>query len=205
VGVVGVEGVQAGGRQAVIPVRQRIVNGVGGAGPPGDCFKCCVASILELPYEAVPHFVAAEWLVDPGTGVEPRKTSWHVAINDWLMREGWELRYHDRTYYKNPAPKSVNGEDVPYWDYLEKHEYPPRRYDTFWIASVLSANFRNGTHAIVMHGNEVVFDPSPRQRRVPYVFVGEGVFVPTDAALLKPPAPPPVRTSWTPGPRTSPC
>jgi hypothetical protein len=39
----------------MIPVDQREVDA-----EVGDCLKCCVASILELPYETVPHFVKAD-------------------------------------------------------------------------------------------------------------------------------------------------
>ena len=31
----------------------------------GDCLKCCVASLLELPYEKVPNFVEGrDWLFE---------------------------------------------------------------------------------------------------------------------------------------------
>lgn len=33
-----------------------------------------------------------------------------------------------------------------------------------WIASVASRNFEGATHAIVMDGHQVLFDPSPRRR-----------------------------------------
>ena len=50
----------------MIRIQQRI-SGPGGGDESirGDCFKTCVASILELPYEQVPHFVAHEWLYRP--------------------------------------------------------------------------------------------------------------------------------------------
>jgi hypothetical protein len=37
-------------------IPQRIL-GNGHGGPYGDCFKCCVASILDREYEDVPNFV----------------------------------------------------------------------------------------------------------------------------------------------------
>lgn len=42
----------------MIPVEQRHLHVPGG--PLGDCLTACVASILELPYELVPHFVAED-------------------------------------------------------------------------------------------------------------------------------------------------
>lgn len=81
----------------MIPVQQRIIGSGTSSKPPGDCVKCCVASILELPYEAVPHFVAYEWLVVPRAtdGVasgQPEQVDYFTALNDWLRETGWALR-----------------------------------------------------------------------------------------------------------------
>jgi len=40
----------------VKPVQQRYHRGREIDGVPGDCFRACIASILELPLSAVPHF-----------------------------------------------------------------------------------------------------------------------------------------------------
>lgn len=34
----------------------------------------------------------------------------------------------------------------------------------YWIASVKSKNYKNGTHAIIMNGSHVYFDPSTKKR-----------------------------------------
>lgn len=170
----------------MIPVRQRIVAAGNSAQVPGDCFKCCIASVLELPYEEVPHFVAAEWQVDAGCGEGPQKRDCYTSLNDWLLRGGWPLVYVHRTYYVQPSPKGEPGKDVPYWDYLLKQSHPHQRFPGYWIASVLSSNFPNTTHAVVMLGSEVAHDPSPRTRRAPYVFVGDGFFLPRHVARCRP-------------------
>jgi hypothetical protein len=48
---------------------------------PGNCLSACVASILELPVEAVPHFIEKS---DPYEGI------WAERLDDWLA--GFGLR-----------------------------------------------------------------------------------------------------------------
>lgn len=43
------------------PVRQTIIGNVGQKTMPGNCLQACVASVLDLPLEAVPHFVGDDW------------------------------------------------------------------------------------------------------------------------------------------------
>lgn len=43
-----------------------------------DCFRACVASMLELPIEAVPHFI--------------EQPSWPHCVNEWFDSLGWPLR-----------------------------------------------------------------------------------------------------------------
>lgn len=65
----------------MIPIDQREVDA-----EVGDCFKCCVASILELPYEAVPHFVKADrWYGVP----------WFHAFWDFLRPMGLDSHCFD--------------------------------------------------------------------------------------------------------------
>ena len=60
----------------MIPVDQ-IYFGDGRDGTtPGDCFRCCVASIMELPRERVPHFLA---IGDPS-----EDDAWESAFIDFL-------------------------------------------------------------------------------------------------------------------------
>lgn len=63
----------------MIPVKQRITDHNPERGQYGDCFKCCVASILELPYEEVPNFFAYPG-DDPWKGL--------ADFQDWLSPRG---------------------------------------------------------------------------------------------------------------------
>lgn len=40
------------------PVDQTMFGDGSNGNPPGDCFRACIASLMELPIEGVPHFVA---------------------------------------------------------------------------------------------------------------------------------------------------
>lgn len=53
------------------PVMQTILPGEGAV---GDCFRACVASIMELPIESVPHFC--------------EKANWQEWLDEWLYQFG---------------------------------------------------------------------------------------------------------------------
>lgn len=163
----------------MIPVVQRICASGGASGqPPGDCVKCCVASVLELAYEVVPHFVACEVLI-PRLGSEPYAADWYTGLNYWLRTNGWALQARHTSYYKNPIPREYSAE-LELYEQLERPKLG--RHAGYWIASVVSENFEGSTHAVVMLDGEVAFDPSMLPRRTPYRFVGEMSFVATNPA-----------------------
>lgn len=167
----------------MIPVVQRIAasGGVNGR-PPGDCVKCCVASILEMAYEDVPHFVAGEWLVT--VAGSPERVCWISALDNWLCVTGWALRV-SRTNYHRPWPQDGSiASEFDLYDPLDR----PRIVTPgmgYWIATVISENFERGTHAVVMLDGDVVHDPAIQQRRTPYQFVGEMHFIATDPARCR--------------------
>lgn len=168
------------------PVLQRIVAAGGDGVLPGDCVKCCVASILELPYEDVPHFVAREVCNADGKPLE-----WDQGINHWLSERGYPLHYLIHRHCKTAAEVFEErerlgiqpGESMPAVSMYKASKFPDR-LKGYWIASVISENFEDSTHAVVMHEREVVFDPSTKPRRTPYEFIGWGAFVATDPARL---------------------
>ena len=64
----------------------------------GDCFRACIASILELPIEDVPHFVAIEH-------------DWWGETQRWLAKRGlfamWlPIRHPDEMHFCNPCEDS---------------------------------------------------------------------------------------------------
>ena len=84
----------------------------------GDCFRACVASMLELPNDDnLPN---------------PHGDAWLTEWLKWFGGIGLRLSWHHKSIWR----------------------------DGFWIASVQSKNFENTTHAIIMRGLHVFFDPS---------------------------------------------
>jgi hypothetical protein len=61
----------------------------------------------------------------------------------------WFLRWHR---FLSPMGLELNYEHKACWR------------NGYWIASVTSKNYTTCTHAIVMHGQEVFHDPSPKER-----------------------------------------
>ena len=68
------------------PVMQRIIDSKN-----GDCLKCCVASLLELPYEKVPNFV--------------EELDWNYAMQKFLKTYNMYPLYLQRT---DPLYQKVN-------------------------------------------------------------------------------------------------
>jgi hypothetical protein len=171
----------------MIPVVQRISASGGDSTLPGDCVKCCVASIFDLPYEAVPHFVAREV-----KGADGEPLNWDLGLNHWLRESGYPLYFKDWRNRKTGTEVRAErerlglkpGESMPANLMYRASEHPDE-CDGYWIASVISENFENSTHAIVMLDRRVAFDPSPHPRRTPYAFIGWGIFVATDPVLCR--------------------
>lgn len=171
----------------MIPVQQRIAaSGTDGV-VPGDSVKCCIASILELPYEDVPHFVNREVLDDAG-----KPLWWYEGVNTWLKRRGYPLWLKQWSNNRTAAEifelrkeRGLQpGEHHP--AILNCRARPiPDRIEGWWIASVISENFEDSTHAIVMLNDQVAFDPSLTPRRTPYEFIGGECFVAIDPAQVR--------------------
>lgn len=84
------------------PVKQDIfVNDP--QGRPGNCLQACIASILELKLEEVPHFVT---LPDD---------EWFAFLCNWLYDQGYEVEDFDSVWETDdfmlvvgPSPRSVS-------------------------------------------------------------------------------------------------
>lgn len=173
----------------MIPVMQTISASGWDSDLPGDCVRACYASILERTISEVPHFVAGEVLADDGS-----KTDWLSGVNLWLRRQGYLFRAEHRSYFKDvecqiawrrerdAAGIDSSTRDI-LWMYDARDQAP--YYPGHWIATVISENFPGATHAVVMQGNTVAHDPSPKPRRTPYKFVGETRFVVEDPATCR--------------------
>ncbi len=114
----------------MIPVNQSILHDPEN-GKNSDCHRACIASVLELPIEMVPHF----------EDMEPREG----------MREQLKLlASHKYTLYRiygNPAMG-----DHPDTQYYECEYY---------FAVGASPRDRNLSHQVVCCGGKIVHDPHP--------------------------------------------
>lgn len=141
----------------MIPVKQRI-SGKLGDEVRGDCFKVCIASILERPYEEVPHFVQQE-----------KEGGYHLDhLNRWLADEGYPFQ----ALYRQVG----SGDPMLLWlDGRHGDTWPEN--PGYWLATVRSKRFEGTHHTIVMHEDRAVFDPSemagtPGYDERPYEYEG---------------------------------
>jgi hypothetical protein len=72
----------------MIPVDQEFLH-LAIPGQEGDCFRACVASVLELSRDEVPHFAQ----LTAGSG---SAAFWNMAY-DWLESRGYEYVYRNRS------------------------------------------------------------------------------------------------------------
>lgn len=122
----------------MIPVEQQ---------EPYGCLRACVASILELDYEAVPAELAVE---DADGGASGQTT----AFVRFMASRGFSIG--DYSLYGAAGLPD------------EPQQHCSRYWPTFWIASVQSPRFTDpdgkpGWHTVVMKGHELVWDPHPER------------------------------------------
>lgn len=104
----------------------------------GDCHRACVASILELPCEAVPNFCA------PPAGDQWQEGRWREREYAWMRSQGLVPIV---TAYAPEAELDALLDNSVY--------YNPGIY---WI---LGGTSRNGTgHSVVAFDGRIVHDPS---------------------------------------------
>jgi hypothetical protein len=99
----------------------------------GNCFQACLASIFELPLEAVP-----DWNAN-GEG------RWLSIYDDWLAERGLAMAMvyvQDNAYREFP----YNG-----------------RREVIWIGGFKSPRLERGEHACVMVNHKMVWDPHPQR------------------------------------------
>lgn len=105
----------------------------------GDCFRCCIASLLELSAARVPHFADYDW--DDTSG------RWFVDLNKWLAPRG--VAYIE-------LPVSDDGpESVAKW-------LSGATAFGFDIYHIIGGNSPRGVdHAVVARNGVIVHDPHP--------------------------------------------
>jgi len=98
----------------------------------GDCMRACVASLLELPAEDVPHFM------DGG----PSQSEFVRRLHGFLVPRGLWVMTHDHFWLAH---------------LLEQSHVP----EVYHIISGPSPRFPDCFHAVIGRNGEVVFDPHP--------------------------------------------
>jgi hypothetical protein len=111
-------------------------------GATGDCWRCCVAAILQIPAEEVPHFLELE--KDGGKDM-------HVATQEWLSKRGYFMVCSD--HY------TVYGLNKDWFDDLPLIAAGPTE----------RSKGLGKHHAVVMLKDEIVYDPHPSNAGLTYI------------------------------------
>lgn len=99
----------------------------------GDCWRTCIAMILDLPAEEVPHF-----LDDGGTNEDGLKRA-----REWLQNRGLDI-----VYFEMPADSLKEHIDFMFGG-------------AHYIMSGMSNNYKEACHCVVAKGHfQMVWDPS---------------------------------------------
>lgn len=106
----------------------------------GDCFPCCIASILELPRDAVPHVYEGDGWVDETGRVGMRR------LQAWLKPMGYN--YFELDFEAGWIDAWADA------GYLDCH----------YVFSGISP--RGTRHATVAHNGRMVHDPHPSRSGV---------------------------------------
>lgn len=122
-----------------------------------DCATACLTTIFGCAYEHAPA------LCDFATG-EPLDR-WHRILDDWLYERGFAcLERMDGTDASDPMRC-------------------PWSYPGLWIGGVKSPRY-DGSHAVVMRGSSLVWDPHPLREMGHQGFESATWFFPIDPARL---------------------
>ena len=85
----------------MIPVDMRILDHCPAEGRYGDCFRAVVASILELPYDDVPHVMAyPEGTPDVILPNGEAASQWYVDLRAWLAPRGLDCITYDLDLFR---------------------------------------------------------------------------------------------------------
>jgi hypothetical protein len=149
------------------PVKQRLAGGDFSAATAhniGDCFKCCIASVLEREYEEVSHFVQLEYQIG---------YYYLDLLNKWLKKQGYCFQANGGSPHRAFMAKN----DVAWNSKGERLTSSGITHPGYWIAYVKSKRYIDKTHSVVMHEDKMAFDPSdlfgtPEYDAKPYEFTG---------------------------------
>ncbi len=131
----------------MIPVNQKYKHDPD-AGVIGDCFRACLASLLELPLEQVPHFA----LESRKAGLE----SMMPLVKDWLAARGlylFNFPVSPPLGYRDPTGEIVRryGKCNPNIYYILAGAIRP---------DVEETGEDRYNHAVICHGGRIVHNPN---------------------------------------------
>lgn len=111
----------------------------------GDCWRCCVAAVLGLPAEEVPHFVM--------TADGKHNHNDDADTQRWLNGRGLQMC----------LVSSYGGREAlryPCW-HEDVEKFPPPV--VIAVGPTVRSKSRGHYHAVVMRGNELLYDPHPSE------------------------------------------
>lgn len=111
----------------------------------GDCFRCCIAAVLQLPAVIVPHFVK----IALETGKEPT-----CLAQAWLSDRGfWFLQVDGSTSFGDGHPIHL-----PHYEATDIKPFP-----IICTGPTVRSKNQSQTHCVVMAGSEILYDPHPSE------------------------------------------
>jgi len=137
-----------------------------------DCTAAVLASLFEIPIAEMPDFWKAR-------GSE---TGFYARVNGWLATRGYHWYY-----------SIYGGTDCPLLrDFVKQKtaansSFPPRGYWVAQISSVDRLRDDEPSHAVVMKGRRLVFNPGGSAKQAlegPWFLIGYYLLQPLDPARL---------------------
>lgn len=109
----------------------------------GDCWRCCVAAIIGLPAEQVPHFLEQE-IKDPSRAMDADTQEW-LNARGFQMVEAREFRFHRWASSRYQLPAIIAAGPSPRSKKMGDH------------------------HAVIMRAEKLLYDPHPSEAGLTYV------------------------------------
>jgi len=113
----------------------------------GDCFRACIASLLERDPKDVPHFCG----YDDSKEITGK---WNIDVNKWLAQYGF-------AYVEWPVSSQED-----YEPFFKQREENHPNYPLYHVITGNSPNFENTSHAVVGKNGKVFHDPSTTRKGV---------------------------------------
>jgi hypothetical protein len=127
----------------------------------GDCWRCCIAAVLGLPAEEVPHFQQLE----PGKS----NNECDADTQRWLTERGY------RIMYANVMGRSGLIYPVYHSDTFV-HQTPP----IIAVGPTPRSKGMGRNHAIVTIGGQMVYDPHPSEAGLTAILENYLIFRPVE-------------------------